>query len=53
MKIEFTEDTPVNNGVFKKGEEANFTEDVAKIFIDTNKAVEVKKEQKVSNKSKK
>lgn len=51
MKIQFREDTPVNNGVFKKGEEANFTEDVAQNFINTNKAVEVKKEQKVSDKS--
>ena len=53
MQIQFTEDTPVNNGVFKKGEEANFTEDVAQNFINTNKAVEVKKEQKVSDKTKK
>jgi hypothetical protein len=53
MKIQFTEDTPVNNGVFKKGEEANFTEDVAQNFINTNKAVKVKKEQKISDKSKK
>lgn len=53
MRIRFTEDTPVNNGVLKKGEEANFTEDVAKIFIDTNKAVEVEKEQKVTDKRKK
>lgn len=53
MKIQFTEDTAVNNGIFKKGEEANFTEDVAQNFINTNKAVEVKKEQKVSDKTKK
>jgi len=53
MKIQFTEDTPVNNGVFKKGEKANFTQDVAQNFIDTSKAIEVKEEQKVPNKNQK
>ncbi len=53
MKVEFLEDTPVNNGIFKKGEKANFTQDVAQNFIDTNKAIEVKEEQKAPNKNQK
>lgn len=53
MKIKFIEDTPVNNGVFKKGEEANFTEDVAQNIIDEGKAIEIKEDQKVSDKTKK
>lgn len=50
MKIEFTEDTPVNNGIFKKGEQANFTKDVAQNFINAKKAVEIKIEEKTSSK---
>lgn len=50
MQIRFTEDTPVNNGVFKKGEQANFTKDVAKSFINAEKAVEIKIEEKTSSK---
>lgn len=50
MKIEFTEDTPINNGIFKKGGQASFTKDVAQSFIDAGKAVEVKIEEKTSSK---
>ena len=50
MQIKFTEDTPVNNGIFKKGEQASFTKDVAESFIGAGKAVEVKIEEKTSNK---
>lgn len=46
MKVEFIKDTPVNNGIFKKGEQANFTDDVATSFIEENKAIEVKVEDK-------
>ncbi len=46
MKIEFTKDTPVNKGVFKKGEKANFTEDIANIFISNGEAKEFKEVQK-------
>lgn len=53
MRVEFLEDTSVNNGIFKKGEQANFTKNVAQNFIDTNKAIEVKEEQKVPSKNQK
>lgn len=50
MTIKFTEDTLVNNGIFKKGEQASFTKDVAESFINTGKAVEVKTQEKTIDK---
>lgn len=46
MKIEFTEETQVNNAKIKKGEVLNFTDSVAQSFIEAGKAKEVKPESK-------